>query len=192
MEVISSVFSLGVSIQGYNEGVLAELLREHHPDTVYLTEITPDDFKPKNEQYQMYDSINKIVATKFQPVGIDTSPYDKFKQDYIKEHLSTPELSIKRNMLDLIEDTISNYLSQYWKGPETVNSEVTDSLFRAKHKLFASVFFELEAEYWDKRNEDILKRIKEENPADDSVIITSVEGRYWFKDHLTDIFQSPF
>lgn len=189
MEVISSVFSLGVSVRGYNEGVLAELLREQHPDTVYLTEIMPDDFNPKNEQYQMYDSINKVVQTKFLPVGIDVSIYEKFKQEYIKENLSTPELSIKKNMLDLIENTISNYLSQYWKGPETINSEVTDSLFRAKHKLFASVFYDLEAEVWEKRNEEILRMIKNSKPTDDSVIISSVEGRYWFKDHLSDIFQ---
>lgn len=188
MEVICSVFSLGIPVRGYNDGVLAELLREHHPESVYLTEVTPAEFEPRNELFKTYESMKKVVPTNFTPVGVDLSSYEKFRERYIKEELSTPELSIKKNMLDLIDNTISNYLSQYWKGPETVNSEVTDSLFRAKHKLFASVFYEMEAEFWEKRNYDILNLLKSKNPSENSVIISSAESRYWFKDHLSELF----
>lgn len=188
MEVISSVFSLGVSVRGYNEGVLAELLREQHPDRIYLTEITPGDFNAQNKYFQSYESINQIVKSTFRPVGVDLSRYDRLKEKYVRENLGTPELSIKKNMLDLIDNTIANYLAQYWKGPETVNSEVTDSLYRAKHKLFSSVFYDLEAEYWEERNQEILDKIKSDSPTDKSLIITSVESRYWFKDHLSELF----
>ncbi len=188
MEVISSVFSLGVTIRGYNEDVLKELLREQHPEAVYITELSVDEFSGSNELYQSYQTFIGELGFKMIPVGVNSAEFEEFRKRYIEENLSTPELSIKRNMLELIDDTIYNYLAQYWKGPETVNSEVTDSLFRAKHKLFSSVFYDLEAETWEKRNGQILQAIKETSPTDNSVILSPVESRYWFKDHLGDLF----
>lgn len=188
MEVISSVFSLGVPVRGYNEDVLKELLREQHPEVVYLTEITEADFNNKNDLLNSYVALNKDIDSMLVPVGVDSREFDDFKKKYVEEKLSTPELSIKRNMLDLIDNTIYNYLAQYWKGPETVNSEVTDSLFRAKHKLFSSVFYDLELETWEKRNQKIFEAIKESSPTDNSVILSSVESRYWFKDRLSELF----
>ena len=188
MEVLSSVFSLGVSIRGYNEDVLKELLREQHPEAVYITELTKEEFESSNELSKSYEVLTDGLGTELVPVGVDTSELEKYREKYIKENLSTPELSIKRNMLELIDDTIYNYLAQYWKGPETVNSEVTDSLFRAKHKLFSSVFYELENETWEKQNSTILNAIKNTSPTEKSVILSPVESRYWFKDHLDYLF----
>lgn len=187
MEVISSVFSLGVSVRGYNEDVLKELLREQHPEVIFLTEITGDSTVDDRELFSVYRKLNEIVGAKLVPVGVDYRQFEQYRSKYVEEHLSTPELSIKRNMLELIDDTINNYLSQYWKGPETVNSEVTDSLFRAKHKLFSSVFYELESETWDRHNQDILDRIEESSPPENSVILSTVESRYWFNDRISDI-----
>ncbi len=187
MEVLSSVFSLGVTIRGYNEDVLKELLREQHPETIYITELTEKEFKRSNELSKSYQALTDGLGSKLVPVGVDTTGLEKYREEYIREKLSTPELSIKRNMLELIDDTIYNYLAQYWKGPETVNSEVTDSLFRAKHKLFSSVFYELETETWEKQNGKILDAIKKTSPTDKSVILSPVESRYWFKDHLDEL-----
>lgn len=189
MEVISSVSSLGVSVRGYDDGVLAELLREQHPDKIFLAEVAPEAFEKTHPDFESYKSINEIVKSQLMPVGIDMERYDNFKNSFIQENLKTPELAIKKNMLDLIDNTILNYLAQYWKGPETINSEVTDSLFRAKHKLFSSVFYDLEAEFWEKRNKKILDNIKKEGATNSSVIISSVESRYWFKDHLSYLFR---
>lgn len=188
MEVLSSVFSLGVTIRGYNEDVLKELLREQHPETIYITELTREEFDTSNELCKSYKEITDGLGSKLVPVGVDTSEMEKFREKYIRENLSTPELSIKRNMLELIDDTIYNYLAQYWKGPETVNSEVTDSLFRAKHKLFSSVFYDLETETWENNNGRILSAIKKTSPSEESVILSPVESRYWFKDHLYTLF----
>lgn len=188
MEVLSSVFSLGVTIRGYNEDVLKELLREEHPEVIYVTELTADQFNSNNDLFKSYRELNEGIGSKLVPVGVDTSKFENFRKKYIEENLSTPELSIKRNMLELIDDTIYNYLTQYWKGPETVNSEVTDSLFRAKHKLFSSVFYDLETETWEKQNETILEAIKKTSPTDKSVILSPVESRYWFKDRLNELF----
>lgn len=188
MEVFSSVFSLGVTIRGYNEDVLKELLREQHPEAIYITELTEEEFNGSNELCKSYQALTEGLGSMLVPVGVDTSELETFREKYIRENLSTPELSIKRNMLELIDDTIYNYLTQYWKGPETVNSEVTDSLFRAKHKLFSSVFYDLEMETWEKQNEKILEAIKGASPTEKSVILSPVESRYWFKDHLGDLF----
>ena len=99
MEVLSSVFSLGVSIRGYNEDVLKELLREQHPETVYITELTKEEFESSNELSKSYEALADGLGTKLVPVGVDTSELEKFREKYVKENLSTPELSIKRNML---------------------------------------------------------------------------------------------
>lgn len=188
MEVISSVFSLGVSIRGYDESVLKELLREQHPEVIYFAELAPDELKNSNDLFTSYNAITRAIDSKIIPVGVNQSAFDSFREKYIEDNLNTPELSIKRNMLELIDNTIYNYLAQYWKGPETVNSEVTDSLFRAKHKLFSSVFYDLEEETWEKKNRQILENIKKASPVDSSVILSSVESRYWFKDRLGELF----
>lgn len=189
MEVISSVSSLGVPIRGYDEAVLRELLREQHPDRIFITEVAPDDFGRETTENPLYENIKDNLELALQPVGVDMSVYSEFKEKYVQEKMNSPELAIKKNMLDLIDNTIINYLAQYWKGPETVNSEVTDSLFRAKHKLFSSVFYDLEEEFWENRNRKILENIKSRGPTRDSVIISSVESRYWFKDHISELFQ---
>lgn len=188
MQVISSISSLGISVGGYDESVLAELLREQHADMIFLTEVSPGQTGRENALLSQIETIKEIVKAEFIAVGVDMERYRNARDEFIRLNINTPELSIKKNMLDLIENTISNYLAQYWKGPETVNSEVTDSLFRAKHKLFASVFYQLEAEFWEKRNKEILENIRTAGPTDKSVILSSVESRYWFKDHLSELF----
>jgi hypothetical protein len=183
MEVLSSVASLGISVRGYDEGVLLELIRQLNPDRIFITEISEAEYKNFTES-DFYSSLGKATGASIIPSGVDGKQFDKFREEYIEANLNSPELSIKKNMLDLINDTIYNYLTQYWKGPETINSEVTDSLYRAKHKLFSSVFFELENGSWDEMHRTILDEIKKGKPTDRSVIISTVESRYWFKDHL--------
>lgn len=183
MEVLSSVTSLGVSVGGYDENVLAELLRQLEPDKIFLAEL-PESAYRKLPNSSFYHSLEKQSDWKVFASGVDAGPFEKFREEYSKANLNSPELTIKKNMLDLINDTISNYLAQYWKGPDTINSEVTDSLFRAKHKLFSSVFFELENGYWDEQHHAVIGEIKKHNPTDKSVILSSVESRYWYKDHL--------
>ncbi len=183
MEVLSSVASLGIPVRGYDEEVLAGLIGQLKPDKIFITEISETEYR-KLPDSAFYHSIGKRSGAVVIPAGADNERFEKFKKEYTAENLSSPELTIKKNMLDLIDDTIFNYLAQYWKGPDTINSEVTDSLFRAKHKLFSSVFFELENGSWDERYRSVLDEIKKGNPTDRSVILSAVESRYWFKDHL--------
>ncbi len=183
MEVLSSVASLGISVRGYDEKVVSELVRQLNPDKIFITEISDTEYNNFPES-AFYNSLGKSTDATIIPSGVDGKPFDKFREEYIETNLSSPELTIKKNMLDLINDTIYNYLTQYWKGPETVNSEVTDSLYRAKHKLFSSVFFELENGTWDELHKSVIEEIKKGKPTERSLIITAVESRYWFKDHL--------
>ena len=183
MEVLSSVDSLGIVVRGYNEDVLAELLRQLKPDKIFITELAETEYNALSDS-SFYRSVGEMTGALVLPAGVNRTPFEKFREDYIETNLNSPELTIKKNMLDLINDTISNYLAQYWKGPDTINSEVTDSLFRAKHKLFSSVFYDLENGSWDSRHNAVLEEIKKNAPTEKSVIISAVESRYWFKDHL--------
>lgn len=188
MEVLSSVSGLGTSIQGYNDDVLIEIIRECAPDKVFLAEVTKEDFVKEFKVSEFFGKFQAVVKVPLIPVGLDMTVYEEFKQKFSAENVNTPELAIKKNMLDLIDNTIFNYLAHYWKGPETVNSEVTDSLFRAKHKLFSSVFYDLEKGFWEDRHSKIIENIRKMVPGNSSVIISGVESRYWFKDHTDDLF----
>lgn len=183
MEVLSSVASLGISVRGYDEEVLSELIREFKPDKIFITELSEAQYKNLANS-TFYHSVGKLTGAAVVPSGVDIGPFEKFKEEYTQANLNSPELNIKKNMLELINDTIYNYLAQYWKGPDTINSEVTDSLFRAKHKLFSSVFFELENGSWDELHRAVLEKIKKGGPTNGSLILSTVESRYWFKDHL--------
>ena len=183
MEVLSSVASLGISVRGYDEEVLAGLIGQLKPDKIFLTEISDVEYK-KEAASAFYQTLRRSTGAAIIPAGVSNKPFEKFREEYVAENLNTPELTIKKNMLGLIDDTIYNYLAQYWKGPDTINSEVTDSLFRAKHKLFSSVFFELENGTWDEQHKSIVEVIKRGKPTDASLILSDVESRYWYKDHL--------
>jgi hypothetical protein len=183
MEVLSSVASLGISVRGYDEEVLTGIIRQLKPDKIFLTEISEAEY-PKISASGFYHLLRKSTDSEIMPSGVSSEPFEKFRDEYVTEKLNTPELTIKKNMLGLIDDTIYNYLAQYWKGPDTINSEVTDSLFRAKHKLFSSVFFELENSTWDEQHRAIMEVIKKGNPTDASLVLSDVESRYWYKDHL--------
>lgn len=187
MQVLSSISSLGVTVRGYDDAVLAELLREEKPDKIFLTEIAEHDFEQNNTNLVTYERVRAVVDAEIIAVGVDMDRFNTFRDNFLRENVNTPELSIKKNMLDLIDNTITNYLAQYWKGHETINSEVTDSLFRAKHKLFSSVFYGLEAEFWENRNREVLDNIKKRGVTKNSVIISSVESRFWFKDHMSEL-----
>ncbi len=178
MEIICSPESLRISVPGYDAGSIAQRILSESLDAVFFT-----DSSKFNSDLSLI--LRKEGFLKIQDCSIDLLPFQKIREDFFRQRITTPELSVKKNMLDLIDDTIYNYLANYWRDFDTVNSEVTDTLFRAKHKLASTIFYEVEKEYWDAQNRRILEKLSEEKPGTRSLIITPVERRYWFMDHLS-------
>ncbi len=147
------------------------------PDIIFLTE--KDDMAG-----ELGTAMRNHLNSKIIDCSQDPAQFVKFREEFFKKSINTPEAAVKKNMIDLIDDTIYSYLSNYWRDWDTVNSEVTDSLFRAKHKLVESVFYELEHGFWHAQNKLIIDRILSGQPTGKSIIVSSVERRYWLVDRI--------
>ncbi len=178
MEIICSPESLRISIPGYDSRSIAQRILSAVPDGVFFTDSSTFNA-------DLAHILKKENFSKIYDCSIDLLPFQKMKEDFFRQKITTPELSVKKNMLDLIDDTIYNYLANYWKDFDTVNSEVTDTLFRAKHKLASTIFYEVERDYWDAQNKRILEHLYEHKLGANSLVVSSVERRYWFMDYFS-------
>ncbi len=115
---------------------------------------------------------------------VDESGFTKKKDGLLSKYSSSAESVVKKNIMEMIGTTIQSYLEGYWKDSETVNSEVTDSLFRAKHKLISTMFWEMERDTWNAMMEEITTRVQELHPGEGDTIIVDVERKYWLHDKL--------
>jgi hypothetical protein len=177
MQVLASSSSLRTDVKGYNVPAIVSRLSLMSPDIIFLTE--KDDMAG-----ELGTAMRNHLNSKIIDCSQDPAQFVKFREEFFKKSINTPEAAVKKNMIDLIDDTIYSYLSNYWRDWDTVNSEVTDSLFRAKHKLVESVFYELEHGFWHAQNKLIIDRILSGQPTGKSIIVSSVERRYWLVDRI--------
>ncbi len=180
MQVLASSSSLRTDVNGYNASAIVERFRQTAPDIIFLTE-------KEDVAGELGATIRKNLKVKVMDCSQDSEQFLKFWDDFFRRSISTPEAAVKKNMIELIDDTVYSYLSNYWKDWDTVNSEVTDSLFRAKHKLVESVFYDLEQGFWHAQNKLIADKISSGHPTEKSVIISGVERRYWLVDRIKDL-----
>jgi hypothetical protein len=180
MQVLASSSSLRTDVNGYDVPAIVKKLKQIAPDVVFLTE-------KEDTAGELGNMIGSRLNLRLVDCSQDSAQFIKFREEFFRKSITTPEAAVKKNMIDLIDDTIYSYLSNYWRDWDTVNSEVTDSLFRAKHKLVESVFYELEQGYWHAQNRLIIDRIKAGEPTEKSIIISSVERRYWLADRIKDM-----
>ena len=180
MQVLASASSLRTDVNGYNVPSIVEKLNQIAPDIIFLTE-------KEDVAGELGTVIRKHLNSRIIDCSQDPAQFLKFREEFYRKSISTPEAAVKKNMIELIDDTIYSYLSNYWRDWDTVNSEVTDSLFRAKHKLVESVFYELEQGFWHAQNKLIMDRIMGGQPTGNSIIISSVERRYWLVDRIKNL-----
>ncbi|MEM0156964.1 MAG: hypothetical protein QXN26_02730 [Thermoplasmataceae archaeon] len=180
MQVLASSSSLRTDVNGYNVSAIVERLKQIAPDIIFLTE--KDDMAG-----ELGAMIRNHLKVKVIDCSQDPAQFLKFRDDFFRKSITTPEAAVKKNMIELIDDTVYSYLSNYWKDWDTVNSEVTDSLFRAKHKLVESVFYELEQGFWHAQNRIIADMITAGHPTERSIIISGVERRYWLVDRIKSV-----
>ena len=117
-------------------------------------------------------------------VGVDNEKYSGFETEYMRKNNDKIDFQVKRNVLEMIDTSIRSFLDGYWNSPETVNSDLTDTMYKAKHRLRATIFYDLEEEVWEKRNESILNNIRSAAPGRNDVLLCTLEERYWFNEKL--------
>ncbi len=117
-------------------------------------------------------------------VGVDNEKYSGVETEYMRKNNDKIDFQVKRNVLEMIDTSIRSFLDGYWNSPETVNSDLTDTMYKAKHRLRATIFYDLEEEVWEKRNESILNNIRSAAPGRNDVLLCTLEERYWFNEKL--------
>ncbi|WP_237265202.1 hypothetical protein [Thermoplasma sp. Kam2015] len=186
MFFVATIGKAHEKIEGYSYNAMLRYILSMNPSRIYVTYLTHYDY-----DHGLYgEEIKKLMsedllADKVSFRGVDEKKYRDLYQKYVEENRSSPEFVIKFNVLDIMNTTLNSYLEGYWKDPGTVNSEVTDSLFRAKHKLTYAMFPDLEVLTWENKHREIMENIEMTGVTPNTMILCPAESRYWFIDHFS-------
>lgn len=185
MNIISFIGSSHEKVSEYSVDKLIRAIKSHKPVRVIAT-IDPDS-KGRKESYRK--AINAIlsdpeISSLVVRANVDESKFQNMRDDFFEKNTGNADALVKKNIMEMIETTINSYLEGYWKDFESVNSEVTDSLYRAMHKLISTMFWEVERETWNAMLDEITANVKKLEPGPDDVILVDVEKKYWLEDNL--------
>lgn len=168
-------------IKGYGKEDILKFIESTSPSRILCTIGTPEGMDHGNSEL-----LNEPdLKSKLTLVGLDDSEYRNIEAEYMKKNSGKVDFQVKRNVLEMIDTSIISFLEGYWNSPETVNSELTDTMFKAKHRLRATILYDLEENVWEKRNETILNNIRSCNPGRNDVLLCTLEERYWFNEKLS-------
>lgn len=185
VKFVSTIGESHTKIEGYSYEAFVNHVRSFSPSNVIVSYISAEEHKQGKYGKEIEVLLeDQELSDRVVFAGVDNNPYESFREQYFKDRSSSAEVLVKRNVLELIDSTVYSYLENYWKNADTVNSEITDSLFRAKHKIIASMFWDMEKYTWEERHKEILGNIRNCSTQNGSVIVTDVESRYWFLDHV--------
>ncbi|WP_393970694.1 hypothetical protein OXIME_000923 [Oxyplasma meridianum] len=169
-------------IKGYTEKDVVEYISSYKPERILCTIGTGNgDISPTVQGILDEPEIKQ----KLKFVGVDNSKYSLTEAEYMKKNSDRIDFQIKRNVLEMIDTSIRSFLEGYWNSPETVNSDLTDTMYKAKHRLRATIFYDLEEATWENRNESILNNIRSASPGRNEVLLCTLEERYWFNEKLS-------
>lgn len=102
----------------------------------------------------------------------------------VSDSSQSTDLQVKRKVLELGLDTLAKYVENSNESIESLNSEVTLSLFRAFFIFYSSAMpGDYELLYEDRRM-CILGKLLHENIESGDMLIVSPWDAYWFKDEL--------
>ena len=185
MNIISFIGAGHQKVSGYSTADLVREIKHCRPKRVIVT-IDPELGK-RQESYR--DALQSILSDpEISALAIfanaDESRYQKLRDEYFEKYSGNADTLVKKNIMEMIETTIKSYLEGYWKDFDSVNSEVTDSLYRAMHKLISTMFWEVERDTWNAMMEETTARVAKLSPDDGDVILVDAEKRYWLADKL--------
>lgn len=187
MEFISFIGEDHERAEGYSTMDMIERISSMHPARVIVTIDGGSSGLSEGYKKALNDVVgNPALSGLIVYACVDETKYIDLRKNLLNNFATSAENVVKKNLIEMIETTIGSYLEGYWKDYRTVNSEVTDSLFRAKHKLVSSMFWEMERDTWNRMLEEIAKKIKELEPKSSDVVLVDVEKKYWLLDNLED------
>lgn len=180
MKIVSFIGKSHDRVIGYSRSDLAKIIAGMKPSEVIFTYVSKEDFE--NRKYGSEVSVllsQKDMKSRVRTVGL--SAVDSSEAKLTKE---SAEDVVRKNIVEMIYSTIYAYLEGYWKDYETVNSDVTDALFRARRLLVSQIGGVLGDKKWEDDHERILANINRMTLGDNPILVVPVESAFWFKDNL--------
>ncbi len=179
MNIISTIGKMHEDIIGYDYKIFAEYVKSFGINNIFITYVSENEYKKNMGNYKEIITLEKDFNINFN--GIDCNYYNEIKAKYEIKPLNAENIT-KKNILDIIDTVIDSYLKGYWKDPETVNSDVTDSVFKAKHKFLLSLNPDYEEKYWIPLHNEIYKNIL--SIKYNTIIISDIGSSFFYKDKI--------
>lgn len=101
-----------------------------------------------------------------------------------RDESSVADQEVKRKILSLGLDTIAKYVNSNSSTMESINSEVTISLFRAFFQFYSSAMPSDYEAFYESRRFCILGQLVHMKPKEGDVLIVPPWDAYWFIDEF--------
>ncbi|MCL4453502.1 MAG: hypothetical protein M1317_05305 [Candidatus Thermoplasmatota archaeon] len=178
MNIISTIGKLHGKTVGYSYEDFIRYITESNARNLIVTYTSEENFTDNREDYIEIQMLQEKFNVHFPK--IDYQKYYELSEKYALKAQNAEDIT-KKNITDIIETVIDSYLTGYWKNPETVNSEITDSIFKVKNKFIESVNHDYIEKYWNPLHMEIYKYIEREKNSFDAVI-TDVESAFFYRE----------
>ena len=178
MLIISTIGELHENTVGYSYEDFVNYITELNSKSLIITYTSEENFIKNPEYYREIQLLMKKFTVNFP--AINYKKYDVLRTQFKFKTESAEDIT-KKNITDIIDTVIDSYLTGYWKNPETVNSEITDSIFKVKNKFLESVNYDYVEKYWIPLHEEIYNYIENKKDEYDTAI-TDVESAFFYRE----------
>ena len=180
MEIVACIGKSHEKVIGYSRHDLANAITGLKPTDIVFTYLSKEDF----EDGRYGPEVSILLARPEFREKIRFAGAGNEGRITASEVKTNAEAVVRKNIVDMIYSTIYAYLEGYWKDQETVNSEVTDALFRARRLLVSQIEGVEGDKKWESAHEKILSNIGRMKLGSNPVLVAPVESAFWFKDNL--------
>ena len=106
-------------------------------------------------------------------------------QEIAEEDEVDVEAAIKSKVLDLGLRSVRDYVSDYLTDINTLNSEITYTLYRAYFKFYVAALGDVYTKKYERRRRSYQEQIIALNLTSKDILLTSEEDAYWYVDNIT-------
>ncbi|MEM0139484.1 MAG: hypothetical protein QXZ44_02590 [Ferroplasma sp.] len=179
MNVVSTLGKMHEDVIGYGYEDFINYVTTFSFNSIFIAYVSEDIYNKDPDNYKELQLLDKKYELLFP--AIDFKGYDKLLGEN-KLKVSTPEDVTKKNISDIIETVIYSYLRGYWKDCKTVNSSITDSIYRIRNQFLMQINPNYISNYWEPLHNSIFDCIKKID--NNALIISKVEDSFFYRDKI--------
>ena len=97
------------------------------------------------------------------------------------------EAAIKSKVLELGIQSVRDYVSDYLSDVNSLNSEITYTLYRAYFKFYEAALGNEYSKKFENKRKEYLSKIRKFKPGKRDILLTSEEDAYWYIDHIDEL-----